>query len=351
MAPRRGTVQGGSPLRATPPAGFTPQLAVLGTVAPTGPGWLHEIKLDGYRIGCRIHAGAIRLFTRSGLDWTTTFPEIQAGVARLPVSSAFLDGEVAVVDPDGRTSFGALQDALSGGPRQGLTYFVFDLLHLDSEDVGALPIEERKQRLRALFDRAEADSRVRYIDHVVGDGPAVFAAAVALGLEGIVSKRMGQPYRAGRAPGWVKTKALLRQELVVGGFTARESTADGIGALLCGTHADDGRLLFAGKVGTGFSESSTRVLVDRLTRLKVDTCPFTPPPDALAARGARWVCPVLVAEVAFRGWTREGRIRHSSFLGLRADKPAAEVKRELPQGDVDAAAARGKKRGRAQTPR
>ena len=324
--PARAT--GGVPL----PPQWTPQLATLTAKPPRGDEWLHEIKLDGYRLGCRVDGTNIRLITRRGLDWTTTFPEVAAAVARaLPAKTALLDGEVAVLEGDGRTSFDALQQALSGGDRRGLKYFVFDLLHFDGEDIAALPLEVRKRRLRALMAGVSASEPLRFCDHVVGQGDAVLAGARNLGLEGIVSKRADQPYRPGRGPGWLKVKCLIGQELVVGGFSEPQGSRQGLGALLCGYYTPAGTLCFAGRVGTGFSERVARELRGRLDALETATCPFSPPPEPLFRRGARWARPELVVEIRFRGWTRDGHIRQSSFIGLRADKPARDVTREIPQ--------------------
>jgi bifunctional non-homologous end joining protein LigD len=324
------------------PTGFVPQLATAVSEAPGGPGWLHEIKLDGYRLGCRIDNGRVTLLTRQGHDWTSSFPEIATAAAKLPVRAAFLDGEAVVMLPDGHSDFHALQHALAGGPRVGLVYAVFDLIHLDGQDVAALPIEERKQRLSDVMRRAPEGLPLRYSDHAIGNGPAMFAEACRLGLEGIVSKQLGAPYRPGRSTTWLKVKGVFRQEVVVGGFTDRhERTAGGgkrkqagtgtgtdVGALLCGTYDEDGRLVFAGKVGTGFSAQVGADLRKRLDA-NLGPCPFHPQPLGPSVRGAIWVNPVLVAEVAFSGWTGEGLLRHSSFLGLRADKAAREVRREV----------------------
>ncbi|MES1208188.1 MAG: non-homologous end-joining DNA ligase, partial [Pseudomonadota bacterium] len=249
--------------RDTGSARFAPQLATAATAPPAGDDWMHEIKLDGYRIGCVIDDGTVTLWSRAGNDWTENFPEIRAAAARLSAKNAVLDGEIAVVLPDGRTNFHALQRALAGGARGGLTYFAFDLLALDGEDTAVLPIERRKERLARLIGAAAPGLPIRYSDHVIGDGPAVFAQACRMGLEGVVSKRRGQPYRPGRSSGWLKVKGEARQEFVIGGFVDRGGAPRGraaaatavpggeVGALLCGTYADDGRLLFAGKVGTG----------------------------------------------------------------------------------------------------
>lgn len=317
------------------PLTFEPQLATAVSEAPAGAAWLHEIKLDGYRLGCRIEAGTVTLLTRQGHDWTKSFPELAAAAARLPARAALLDGEAVVMRPDGRSSFHALQQALAGGPRAGLAYAVFDLLHLDGEDIAALPIEERKRRLADLIRRAPDGLAVRYSDHAIGNGPAMFAEACRLGLEGIVSKQLGAPYRSGRSGAWLKVKGVFRQEVVIGGYTERGGDARSagpgaeVGALLCGTYDDAGHLRFAGKVGTGFSAQVAAELRRRLDENTRALCPFQPRPSGPSVRGARWVEPVLVVEVAFSGWTDEGLLRHSSYLGLRSDKDAREVRREV----------------------
>ena len=346
-APRRPAPRVAAPTARGPalPREFLPQLATAVSEAPGGPGWLHEIKLDGYRLGCRIEAGRVTLLTRQGHDWTSSFPELATAAARLPVASAFLDGEAVVMRADGHSSFHALQQALAGGPRTGLVYAVFDLMFLDGDDVAGLPIEERKRRLADLMRRAPDGLPLRYSDHAVGNGPAMFAEACRLGLEGIISKQMGAPYRPGRSNGWLKVKGVYRQEVVIGGFTERSDAAARksppsraatpgtvraeVGALLCGTYDGNGRLTFAGKVGTGFSSQVATELRRRLDQNLSAACPFDPRPAGPSVRGAVWVNPVLVAEVAFTGWTDEGLLRHSSFLGLRSDKPAREVHRDL----------------------
>src|SRR5512138_2075443 len=198
---------------------YRAQLALLVDDAPAGPGWIHETKYDGYRIGCAVERGRATLFSRRGKDWTREFPDVAAAAARLPVRSALLDGEVAAVLPDGRTSFQALQNAFSGGERR-LVYFVFDLLHLDGEDLARRPLLERKAALARLL--GEGAGPLRFAPHVEGSGAEVFREACRLGLEGIVSKRADHAYRPGRGGGWVKTKCILRQELVIGGFTDPE---------------------------------------------------------------------------------------------------------------------------------
>src|SRR5512138_2137429 len=312
---------------------YRAQLALLVDSAPEGPKWIHETKYDGYRIGCAVERGRATLFSRRGKDWTQEFPEVAAAAARLPVRSALLDGEVAAVLPDGRTSFQALQNAFSGGERR-LVYFVFDLLHLDGEDLAPRPLLERKAALERLL--GGSGGIVRYAPHVEGDGGAIFREACRLGLEGIVSKRRDEPYRPGRNATWVKTKCVKRQELVIGGFTDPEGAArDAIGALLVGWY-DGGALRFAGKVGTGFTNAAARALHARLAPLASRECPFTPRPAGWLGKNAHWVRPELVCEVQFTEWTGDGKIRHPSFQGLREDKRAEEVVREVPTATAPA---------------
>ena len=313
-----------------PSVEYRPQLATLVKSPPGSDEWLHEIKFDGYRIGCRIHRGRITLISRNGHDWTAAFPEIAAAAARLDARDALVDGEVAMVLPDGRTSFQALQNAFAGtAARAALVYFVFDLLRLDGDNLEALPLEERKARLRTLVGR-RTTGRIRYADHVVGRGDEFFHQACRIGLEGIISKRRQEPYHHGRHASWLKTKCTLREEFVIGGFTDPEGMRSGLGALLIG-HYEDGRLVFAGKVGTGFTNKSALELRQQLNAIELKTSPFEPPPPGSLARVAHWVRPTLVCEVVFTEWTGDGRIRHPSFQGLRRDKRAREVVRERPR--------------------
>jgi bifunctional non-homologous end joining protein LigD len=306
---------------------YRAQLALLVSEAPAGDGWVHEVKYDGYRIGCALEGGRATLWSRRGKDWTAQFPEVATAARALPARTTLLDGEVAVLLPDGRTSFQALQNAFSGARRR-LVYFAFDLLHLDGEDLAARPLVERKAALARLL--GDGEGVIRYAPHVEGSGAAVFREACRLGLEGIVSKQRDQPYRPGRNAGWVKTKCVLRQELVVGGFTDPEGAArDAIGALLVGFH-EGAALRFAGKVGTGFTNAQARALRARLAPLATRECPFSPRPAGRLGKNAHWVRPELVCEVAFTEWTGDGKIRHPSFQGLREDKHAADVVRERP---------------------
>lgn len=305
---------------------YKPQLALLVKSAPDGDDWLHEIKLDGYRIGCRIDRDQLQLLSRRGHEWTAQFPEVVAAAKKLRVSSALFDGEVAAVLPDGRTSFQAMQRGRSG-ERPALAYFIFDLIFVDGEDLTGLPLEERKRRLRKVLG-AKPPAPIRYVDHVVGGGQAFYEQAARMRIEGIVSKARVSPYRPGaRNATWQKVKCVLRQEFVVGGF--EHDVHGGLGALLLGTYDGDGHLVYAGKVGTGFQ----RIAADLLAACKKLVQPKAPfdanLPTGAAVRETHWMKPTMVVEVAFVEWTQGGAIRHPSFQGLRKDKAARQVVREV----------------------
>ncbi len=322
---------------------YDPQLAQLFDEPPAGEPWLHEIKLDGYRIGCLIEGGRVSLLSRRNKEWTDHFPEVVAGAKKLAVENALFDGEVAAVLPDGRTSFQAMQRGWSGA-RPEIAYFVFDILHLDGHDLTALPLEQRKERLRAALG-AKPPAAFRYVDHVDGDGARVFAQACEMRLEGIVSKDRASPYRRGaRNASWRKIKCLLRQEFVVGGF--EDSIVGGLGALLLGTYDDAGRLVYAGKVGTGFQRIA-RELYAACKKLARATTPFEENvPTGRLIAGAQWMKPTMVVEVAFTEWTEGGHIRHPSFQGLREDKPARDVVRERAAIAVPGAGKRPRRRAK-----
>ena len=303
-----------------------PQLATLVEAVPASDGWLHEIKLDGYRLLARIESGRVRLLTRNGHDWSERLPGIAAALARLPLETVLLDGEVVALTAGGFSVFRDLQRALGDADDSGLTYQVFDLLHLDGVDLTGVALRGRKRALEALFAAAhllppEADSPLRYTDHLEGKGPAFHARACTLGLEGVVAKRADAGYRGGRNEHWLKVKCRRDQELIIGGWTDPGGARPGFGALLLGGWRD-GRLAYAGKVGTGFSDRQLADLHRRLQPLETATPPFDPPPrDA----GLHWVEPRLVADVAFSDWTADGRLRHPVFRGLREDRDAADI--------------------------
>jgi bifunctional non-homologous end joining protein LigD len=306
------------------PRTLRPQLATLVTEPPEGGGWLHELKFDGYRILGRVQGGRARLISRNGNDWTGNFPSLAAALEALPLSQGVIDGEVAVLQPDGTTSFQALQNALSARAQGELVYFAFDLPYLDGYDLTRARLEDRKAALDALL--AGAGSAVRYSAHVVGSGREFFDNACRMRLEGIVSKRRDAPYEPRRGGSWLKVKCLRRQEVVIGGWTDPSGARTGLGALLVGVHERGAGLTFAGKVGTGFTEKVLRDLHRRLGAIEQASSPFSPKPKGVGA--AHWVKPELVAEVAFTEWTGDGKMRHPSFQGLRGDKPPQEVVRE-----------------------
>ncbi|HET9267676.1 MAG TPA: non-homologous end-joining DNA ligase [Vicinamibacterales bacterium] len=315
---------------------YEPQLAALAKRPPAGDSWLHEIKYDGYRMGCAIAPDGVRLTSRNGLDYTSALPELVAEAKTLPVTSALLDGEVVVLLEDGRASFQALQQAMSESPRAGLktggyvrgglAYLVFDLLHLNGESLMEQPLEARKDRLRELLGGGA--KRIRYSDHVIGHGDAFFAQATKLGVEGIVSKRRDGTCQPGRRSGWLKIKCLREQPFVVGGYTDQEGMVGGLGALLVG-HYENGRLTFAGRVGTGFTQKISSGLLERLRPLARRTSPFDPPPAGPLARTAHFVEPALVCRVAFAEWTDDDKIRHPVYRGLAEDIDPRGVARDF----------------------
>lgn len=332
---------------------FRAQLATLVERPPEGEQWLHEIKYDGYRIACFVERGSARLESRNGQDWTAAYDEVVRAAEALPVQSALLDGELAVLLPDGRTSFQGLQNAGRGGrPRPGrLVYFAFDLLALDGRDVAASPLEQRKRELAALLKRApETAGTLRFADHVASSGADVLAHACEIGLEGIISKRRDLPYQPGRNTSWQKSKCVLRQEFVVGGFTEGEGQRQGLGSLLLGYYDDTGDALqFAGKVGNGpgFTAQYTTRLLREFERIEQVECPFQPRPPAALSRRARWVRPERVVEVSFSEWTEGGAARHPLLLGLRHDKAAKDVRREVERRGAGASPPPG---GRGKAP-
>jgi bifunctional non-homologous end joining protein LigD len=305
------------------PADLKPQLATPAAAAPAGSDWLHEIKYDGYRLLARIDRGKVRLITRSGLDWTAKFPELERAFGRLPVDTALIDGELVHLASDGTTSFSGLQDAIANDKTGALNFFAFDLLYRDGWDLTGAPLEDRKAALGQIIP-PQAEGMLRYSDHQVGQGPAVLRQASSLGVEGIVSKRRDAPYRSRRGAGWLKVKCRNREEIVVIGFTDPEGKREGFGALLAGYHDRSGTLRYAGRVGTGFTAARLADLRDRLDRLVVKEPPVTLPKDA-PRKGVHWVRPELVAEVEFAGWTADAILRHASFQGLREDKSPREV--------------------------
>jgi bifunctional non-homologous end joining protein LigD len=308
------------------PRALRPMLATLVKTLPDDDGaWLHEIKLDGYRLLTRVDGERVRVYTRSGLDWTARLRPIADEIARLKLPPCWLDGELVVFDAGGVSRFQLLQAALHDQAIERARYVVFDLPWCAGEDLRDQPLAQRKARLAALLPGG-ADRLVRYGDHVAGHGAEFLAEACRHGLEGIVAKRADSPYQTTRSRDWLKLKCGARQELVIGGFTEPKGARRGFGALLLGYYDGDA-LRHAGRVGTGFDDALLRLLHTRLRRLAREDSPFAELPPA-ARRGAHFVAPELVCEVAFSEWTEDGRLRHPSFIGLRDDKDPRQVRRE-----------------------
>src|SRR5277367_2795655 len=311
------------------PGFVSPQLASEAAAPPVGEHWVHELKLDGYRVQAHIDkAGKVRLYTRSGLDWTHRMPSIAREVGKLSVEGAVLDGEVVVLSADGQSSFAALQAAFEEGAKHPLTYFVFDLLHLNGHNLRQQPLTERKEILAQMLESLADQGTVRLGQHIQTEGKPIFEEACRLGAEGIVSKRSDSAYVSGRSKSWLKIKCDRRQEFVVGGFTKPANGSEGIGALLLGYY-DEKKLVYAGRTGTGFTQASSRNLRQQLEAMRQTKMPFVDVPGA-AAMGALWVRPELVAQVQFSTWTADKLVRQASFKGLREDKKPSEVRREVP---------------------
>ncbi|WP_095202866.1 DNA ligase D [Mesorhizobium carmichaelinearum] len=306
-----------------------PQLATLERDAPPGKDWLHEVKFDGYRMQAQIAGTDVRLLTRTGLDWTEKFGgEIAAELAALKCSDAILDGEIVVLADSGVSSFSLLQQDLSANRTNRFSYYVFDLMRLDGKDLRGEPLVERKQALQELLGKPSENAAVRFSDHFSEPGKIMLEHACRMGLEGVVSKRADAPYRSGRGPTWVKSKCTARQEFVIGGYLPSDKTGRGLRSLLVGYY-EDGKLHYAGRVGTGFSAKGATELKKKLEALKAMDSPFDK--AVPKGKGLVWVKPELVGEVEFRSWTSDRIIRHASFQGLREDKPAEDVVQEKPK--------------------
>ncbi len=312
------------------PGFLSPELASAVEKPPEGDEWLHELKLDGYRIQIHIDEKdgkrRARLFTRKGLDWTHRMRDVAEAAAQLPVHAAILDGEVVVLNEKGETSFADLQAAFEEGAPHPLTYYAFDLLHLDGHNLRNLTLERRKTILESLVQEHDGDGTLRYSSHIRAHGGAMFRRACEMGAEGIVSKLASSPWRSERSHFWLKSKCVLQQEFVVGGFAPLSTGGHGVGSLLLGYY-DHGLLIYAGRTGTGFTRQTHELLRDRLDHLRQAKSAFQDLP-AEAKKGAIWVKPTMVVEVRFANWTGDNLVRQAAFLGLREDKDPKEVVRE-----------------------
>ncbi len=324
--------------RHTMPGFVEPQLARLLDRPPSGDGWGHEMKLDGYRIQARLDGGKVALLTRSGLDWTAKFPETAAAFRPFAKQATYIDGELCALGADGVPSFSALQSAIAEKRTGALVYFAFDLIFLGADDLRPSPLVERKEQLQQLLNRLATD-RVRYVEHVVWHGAAFLEAACKLHLEGVVSKRLTAPYKPGEAGRgtWTKAKCLNSAEFVIVGFSDPEGARPYLGSLLLGYHDEAGKLRYAGRAGSGMSMAELERVYRKLKPLIVETTPLAEKPPKGSHFGrplnlsrVHWVKPVLVAQVSFLTWTADGLLRQVTYQGLREDKPASSIVRERP---------------------
>lgn len=312
------------------PATLAPQLATLANRPPADPAdWVYEIKFDGYRLLARIEghgkAQAVQLFTRNGNDWTHKLRALQTELRRLALPEGWYDGEIVVMDRNGLPDFGALQQAFDASKTQAIVYYLFDLPYCGGRDLREQPLQARRALLQSLLQGKDSDL-VFYSAAFDAPPDDVVGTACRLGLEGVIAKRKDAPYVARRSDSWLKLKCSRRQEFVVVGSTDPQGTRSGFGALLLGVHGKDGKLVYAGKVGTGFDQATLKKLSRQLADLAT---PRSPLADTADVEGKpHWVKPQLVAEVTFGEWTRSGRIRHAVFHGLRNDKPAKAIVRE-----------------------
>ncbi len=297
---------------------------------PAGDEWLHEIKYDGYRLLARKTGAAVWLLSRNGKDWTDRFAMIAEDLHHLP-GDIVLDGEIVVLDPEGRSSFQLLQRRLQGNPTGPLVYYVFDLLFCDAVDMREIELIARKRQLADIIGSLPAECSIRFSDHQRGQGSLFFECVCKAGLEGVISKRVTSKYSGRRTRDWLKVKCSRRQEFVIGGFTRPEGGRFGFGAILLGYYTPDGELCYAGRAGSGFSEKQLKTMWLAMSELARKTSPFVNPPSSLKFKGVTWTEPRMVAEISFTEWTEDGVLRHPVFQGLRDDKVAAEVRLEVNQ--------------------
>lgn len=318
--------------KSTFPETFRPQLATLAQAVPQEDGWIHEVKYDGYRLLAFVQNGKARLMTRNELDWTDRFPSIAEAVAQLPVKNAIIDGEIVVQKEDGTTDFQALQNAIRNKERERLVFYVFDLPFLNGADLTRTPLIERKNKLLEILggDKSLKEGAVRFSGHIEGHGTDVFKNACHFALEGIMSKRADSEYRQERSTDWLKVKCAHRQEFVIGGYTAPKGSRNHFGSLLLGYY-ENGKLIYAGHVGTGFNNKVLQSLFKELQKREQTKSPFASPVEDKLRREVTWVKPDLVGEIQFAGWTEDKILRHPSFEGLREDKKGKDVVLETPK--------------------
>lgn len=314
-----------------------PELATLVEKAPGGE-WSYEIKFDGYRIMARIDHDEVKLFTRNGHDWTHKLPRQTEALAALGLESAWLDGEMVVADEQGVPDFQALQNAFDSGRSGNIVYYLFDMPYLNGVDLREVPVEERRVALSTVLN-PNKDPLLRFSDAFSEDPEALLNSACQMQMEGLIGKRLGTPYVSRRSSDWIKLKCKHRQEFVVVGFTDPKGSRNAFGALLLGLHdRDSGELRYAGKVGTGFNETTLKRIYEQLKPLQAKKSSVVNPPSGFDAKGVHWLKPTLLAEVAFAEMTKEGSVRHAVFHGLRDDKPAEDITEERPKAMKTSAA-------------
>jgi len=325
-----------------------PELATLVEKAPGGE-WSYEIKFDGYRIMARIDHDEVKLFTRNGHDWTHKLPRQAEALAALGLESAWLDGEMVVADEQGVPDFQALQNAFDSGRSGNIVYYLFDMPYLNGVDLREVPVEERRAALSTVLN-PNKDPLLRFSDAFSEEPEALLNSACQMQMEGLIGKRLGTPYVSRRSSDWIKLKCKHRQEFVVVGFTDPKGSRNAFGALLLGLHdRDSGELRYAGKVGTGFNETTLKRIYEQLKPLQSKKSSVVNPPSGFDAKGVHWLKPTLLAEVAFAEMTKEGSVRHAVFHGLRDDKPAEDITEERPKA-VKTSAAKKTTAGKTSTP-
>ncbi|MDQ2821547.1 MAG: DNA ligase D [Pseudomonadota bacterium] len=316
-------------VKAALPATFTPELATLvDAPPPDAADWIFELKFDGYRMLARIENGDVRLLTRNQNDWTDKLLPLRDALLKMTLPDGWYDGEIVVHDKNGKPDFGLLQLAFDGSNTADIVYFIFDAPYCDGQDLRNVPLEARRALLAKIMKKAGTD-QVRFSEEFASDPAELVVAACKIGLEGVIGKRRNSLYVSRRSPDWIKLKCGQRQEFVIAGYTDPQGGRQGIGALLLATYDKDGVLQYAGNVGSGFNRASLNDLKEKLSALDTDISPF--PPRTVAGRKHHWVKPTLVAEVSFSEWTSAGAVRHPVFQGLRLDKPAKKIMREVPE--------------------
>ncbi|MCS3468077.1 bifunctional non-homologous end joining protein LigD [Pseudomonas sp. JUb42] len=329
------------------PETLAPQLATL-MDEPAGDDWLYEIKFDGYRLLTRIKGKEVRVFSRNGNDWTDRLPMQVKALAAMGLEDTWLDGEMVLLNDDGLPDFQGLQNALDIGRSKDIVYYLFDLPFLSGQDLRETPLEQRRDALKQLLDH-QRSRLLRFSDTFRAGHRDIVESASAMGLEGVIGKRPGSVYQSRRSPDWIKLKCRLRQEFVIIGYTQPQGSRSGFGALLLAVTADDAEdeLVYAGRVGTGFSETTLKQLLAQMQPLQRDASPLTNKLTAAQSRGVHWIEPKLICEAEFAQWTQDNIIRHAVFIGLRSDKPVSQVSHERPSHAKPKAAAASSAKAKA----